>query len=330
MPDYLSRLVGRTFGLITIAKPVPSYIFSPELSLKNGHIPGLAVDNESVIDQEDMGIDSSRNTKIISEHKGQPPFNRKKPLYEDEKRLLDQIQDRDSQSNFTSLSRMNHNISPSIIKPLKQNDSGFQEQIESVTLDQLNEQDNQYQYISLVEPVQNKELLYRNDSDTLESVEHKLFFTKEFHRDKQDSREKMNPIVSSEEKPSSKTLRREISDSIQISERSSSLKSSVPILENNKSISRTDFYPPEYLNLKLKQSSILKAHSAAEHIASMLVERQNAFGSLSTSTSPTIKVTIGRIEVRAERPPLEPQPQTLPQKQYPILSLDDYLKQHNG
>ena len=49
------------------------------------------------------------------------------------------------------------------------------------------------------------------------------------------------------------------------------------------------------------------------------------------SSAPTIRVTIGRIEVRAITPPPMPLAQrTTPARPGPALSLDDYLKQHNG
>jgi hypothetical protein len=49
------------------------------------------------------------------------------------------------------------------------------------------------------------------------------------------------------------------------------------------------------------------------------------------SSAPAIRVTIGRIEVRAITPPPRPPAQrTAPARPGPELSLDDYLKQHNG
>ena len=47
--------------------------------------------------------------------------------------------------------------------------------------------------------------------------------------------------------------------------------------------------------------------------------------------APTIRVAIGRIEVRAIMPPpATPTRQTAPTTPRPELSLDDYLKQRNG
>jgi len=50
------------------------------------------------------------------------------------------------------------------------------------------------------------------------------------------------------------------------------------------------------------------------------------------SSAPDIRVTIGRIEVRAITlpPPMPPAQRTAPPRPGPALSLDDYLKQHNG
>lgn len=47
--------------------------------------------------------------------------------------------------------------------------------------------------------------------------------------------------------------------------------------------------------------------------------------------APTIRVAIGRIEVRAiTRPPAPPTQRTAPARPGSALSLDDYLKQRNG
>ena len=46
--------------------------------------------------------------------------------------------------------------------------------------------------------------------------------------------------------------------------------------------------------------------------------------------SPTIRVHIGRVEVRAIMPPAPPDPRTKPERRGPALSLDAYLKRRNG
>ena len=45
---------------------------------------------------------------------------------------------------------------------------------------------------------------------------------------------------------------------------------------------------------------------------------------------PTIRVTIGRIEVRAKTPPARPVQRSAPEQRGPALSLDSYLKQRSG
>lgn len=47
------------------------------------------------------------------------------------------------------------------------------------------------------------------------------------------------------------------------------------------------------------------------------------------SSPPTVRVTIGRVEVRAILPPTSPPPRIPPARRGPALSLDDYLKQRN-
>ncbi len=360
MPDFLSRLVERTFGLIPVAQPVPSSIFSPAPSLKSDHVQGLALDNESVSNQDNIYIDSSPKTRVISQHNDQPPLNRKKPYYEDGEKLPGQIKDGDSQSYSTSVSRQPHNISPHNIEPLKQNDSGFPEQIESVSLPQIGEQDNRYLHTSPAELAQDNEPLYRIDSGILESVEPEplyakgrngrstlqiipksIFHAEQFHRGEQYSQGHIEPFVNSVDSPAGKTLIEYESDSSLISGSSPSLKSGEALVQNSEPASRADFYPPSDLNLdarspptipsrqNLKRVSTPKVNATLEQMGNMLLE-QHAVAPRYPTTVPTIKVTIGRIEVRAVKPSLEPQPQTPPPRQHPILSLDDYLKQYNG
>jgi hypothetical protein len=78
----------------------------------------------------------------------------------------------------------------------------------------------------------------------------------------------------------------------------------------------------------LNQKGTLRGNDIPKQMGSMEIEK-NAVSPGFSSNPPTVKVTIGRIEVRAVSPPVETQPQK-PPKQYPVLSLDDYLKQNNG
>ena len=48
------------------------------------------------------------------------------------------------------------------------------------------------------------------------------------------------------------------------------------------------------------------------------------------AATPTIRVTIGRVEVRAIVPPAPAPPRAAPARSGPMISLDEYLKQRNG
>ncbi len=78
-----------------------------------------------------------------------------------------------------------------------------------------------------------------------------------------------------------------------------------------------------------KRLKALKDNSTLEQMAGMSIEKKILTPRQPQAAS-TVKVTIGRVEVRAVTPPQAPQTQALPPRQHPILSLDDYLKQHNG
>jgi hypothetical protein len=91
------------------------------------------------------------------------------------------------------------------------------------------------------------------------------------------------------------------------------------------------------------KSEIVPAHSAAQGAAPVIVPRivrhqpdqrqENSLGEARVLApeppAPTIKVAIGRIEVRAVTPPAPAQRET-PARPEPMLSLDDYLTQRNG
>jgi hypothetical protein len=65
--------------------------------------------------------------------------------------------------------------------------------------------------------------------------------------------------------------------------------------------------------------------SSSEPPAPVSVEHVSA-----PDASPTIRVSIGRVEVRAIMPPAPPAPRTRPERRGPALSLDEYLKRRNG
>lgn len=77
----------------------------------------------------------------------------------------------------------------------------------------------------------------------------------------------------------------------------------------------------------LKSESILVEHSASRRADPELRSSRNN-GSENTYSPPVVRVTIGRIEVRAVMPPSPPV--EVSASSTPKLSLDDYLRQHNG
>ena len=75
---------------------------------------------------------------------------------------------------------------------------------------------------------------------------------------------------------------------------------------------------------------VLRPNIAArrEPARPMPEEQEGALPEL-PSSPPTVRVTIGRVEVRAILPPTSPPPRIPPARRGPALSLDDYLKQRN-
>lgn len=355
MPDFFSRLVERTFGLATVAQPVTQSLFSPVSLIKSDFIQDLAHDNESSSNKESAYIDSTGKTGIIPQNNGQSLFNLKKPSNENNVKPPVQIEHMENQNYFASRSRQLHNIDS-----IKQDDSNLQKQIRSVHVQQRNEQHNQFLDTQSDEVVQNKKHLYKANSDTLEPVEPELLYMnnrndrstlrmtpnsthhKEQTRDgERDFEGHLEPFVDSVENLSGKMVMDLIPDSSLISGSSSSPNRNEPILQNRDPASRVGFSPHSDLHFdalspqiipgrkNLKRTGIQKINTSLEQMSNMSIG-QYAAVSRSPSTTPTIKVTIGRIEVRAVKPPQEPQPQTPPPRQHPILSLDDYLKQYNG
>jgi hypothetical protein len=70
------------------------------------------------------------------------------------------------------------------------------------------------------------------------------------------------------------------------------------------------------------------AHPAGQARPSL--PRWREIGAEGPSSPPTVKVTIGRIEVRATTPPAPPTPRTRRQRPGPALTLDEYLKKRSG
>lgn len=355
MSDFLSRLVERTYGLVPRVQPVARSIFAPKPLVKSDYIHDLAYNSESVSNQDEIHIDSFRKPRIIPQSNDQPALNRENPFNKDDMRPHYQIEDRDNQRNLTSMSRPEDNI-----EQLMQYESVFPKRIE-VPLNQMGGQDNRYLHLPPAELAQDNESLSRIDSDTLESVvsepvylrnlnnqSHMRLITKSVFEEQshlsEGSQRYSGPFIRGGDN-SGKTLFDHILDSDHtqgsslISE--SSIKNNESALQSREPASRADFYPLSHLHpdaklpsviprrQKLKQTSTPKVDAALEQMGNMLIG-QNAVSSGFSSTTPTVKVTIGRIEVRAVKTPLETQSQTPPPRQRQTLSLDDYLKQHNG
>jgi hypothetical protein len=426
MPDFLSRLVERTFGLTPVARPVTSSVFAPMPAIESDYIQGLASSNVS---PGNMGVnDGDPGTSP------QETLNRKKPFNKDDTKSSHQIEDRGDGSDFTSISRPQHNI-----KPLNQKGSDFPEQVESMHLHQKNGQDYLYSRTPPAKLAQDEEPLYQIDSDTLESVKseppdvknrndrsalppkpklHEEQF-RDFEPDSQghveteqkdfaDVRENRNtfmpvlksiydkpqspetssleralsspvgvqknrninrsvitrepelpnenyskhprnkntgdgwqnePLIYSVDSSVDKTLMGHISDSSLLHESLSSLKNGGPILQGGEPASGADSSQPDYLHPDTpssiasqrnpKRMNNPKVNATLEQMENMLID-QHAVAPRPPLTVPTVKVTIGRIEVKAVTPPQTSQLQTPSPRQRTVLSLDDYLKQYNG
>ncbi len=436
MPDFLSRLVERTFGLAPVAQPVIGSIFAPMPAAKSDHIQDLAHDSEPVSNQDIIHIDSARETGIIPRHDNQPAVNRKRQTNKipdsrpvpvqyvesgsrdkDYAKLSRQMDDLDNQNSFTSVQRPLQKK-----EPLEQNGSNFPEHIKSMSLHEVNEQDNQYPHTPPAKLALDDEPLYQVDSDTLESVKPESRHTKnrndrgtlpsitepmlhdeeQFHgadpdhpgnvepgqKDFADIRENRNIFM-----PVPKAAGYDIDQPQSPQTGSIEQAESKPLylagIQKNRNTNRSVFTPePEfpYENLSAgkhpgsknpgesfsgqnelfinsadspvdepllgyvpdsslpperlpspiiasrqnsKRVNNPNASATLEQMGNMLIDR-HAVTPRPPPTASTVKVTIGRIEIRAVTPPQAPQPQTPPPRQHPVLSLDDYLKQHNG
>ncbi len=179
MPDFLSRLVERTFGMAPVAQPVIGSMFAPMPAIKSDYIQGLARDSEPVSNQDGIHIDSARETTIIPRHDNQPAINRKRQTNKipdnqpvpvqyvesgsqdkDYAKPLHQMDDLDNQSASTSVQRPLQQK-----EPFRQNGSNFPEQVESVSLHEVSEQDNQYPHTPPAKLELDDEPLYQADSD---------------------------------------------------------------------------------------------------------------------------------------------------------------------
>jgi len=397
MPDFLSRLVKRTFGLIPVAQPVTGSMFAP-MPIENDYMQGLARDSERVSNKESIHIESARETGIISQHDGQPALKKslnkipdKQPVPvqyaesgspdKDGAKPSNQTEDRDSQGDLTSI--LPHNI-----PPLKQNgttklarDEELLYHVDSDTLESVkyreqfhniepdsqghvepeekdfaDVRENRNTFMPVLKPIHNKEPPQSPETGSLEwapshpvSVQknrniNRNVFTREMElpydnagkhtgsKSPGDSWQN-EPLIDNADSPVDKKLMGHISDSSLLHESLLSLKSGGPILQNSEP--GADSSQPGYLHPNIpsliasqqnpKRVNNPKVNATLEQMGNMLIDR-HAVAPRQPSTQPTVKVTIGRIEVKA----VTPQPQTPPPRRHPVLSLDDYLKQYNG
>lgn len=166
MPDFFSRLVGRTFGLIPVVQPLTRSIFAPESRVRNDYMQDLSPGSESVSSEDNEGIDSFQNSVIIPQHKD---LNQKKLLNSDSSKPRSQIENRDNQSYLTSTLKPSHNIS-SQGNGFVKSDSGFPEQIKPVSLHPMREPDDQHLYVLPAELSQDNKPIDKTGYNTFESV----------------------------------------------------------------------------------------------------------------------------------------------------------------
>ncbi len=420
MPDFLSRLVERAYGLMPVARPVIGSVFAPMPARESDYIQDLASDSEQVSNQESIYIESAPETGIKSQHNGQPtqkkslnkiPDNQHVPVQYVESGSRDkdgakhsyQIEGRGSPEDLTSISRLPHNI-----ELLNQNgipelahDKGLLHQVDSDTSGYVKYEkqfhspgpDSQVHVepehkdfadarenrktISMMNPIFDKEppqnpetgslevskpshpvgiqknrnnnrtnitrypeLPYENNITRYPELPYENLSAGKHPGSKNTGETWQNePLIDIEDNPVAKTLIGHISDSSLLHESFSSMKNGGDILQNSEPASGTDFYRADYPHLDTPSLIASRqnpdrmnkpnVNATLEQKGNMLID-QHAVAPRPPSTVPIVKVTIGRIEVKAVTPPQAPQLQSPPPKQRPILSLDDYLKQYNG
>jgi hypothetical protein len=287
-----------------------------------------------------------------------PQYKREqnKPFKQNDSGYLEQ---RNSQEQTNSQQQADHQKLVKSQEQIKfQEQTNLQEQIKSLHLRRISEE-NQYLHRPPAELTLDDKSLYKDSSDTSGTVVSELLYAEgrndqgvskllpESKRSEEQfygvgfaSKGYPEPVMDNADS-STGTGKSHVSELTLISADSSNPKSDEPILKDNKPVSKADSGLPgnPYHGIRplhvipgrqsLRQLSTQKANSARDQTGKTLIE-QSFVASASPSTRPTIKVTIGHIEVRAVKPPVTPQPQAPPQRQHPILSLDDYLKQYNG
>lgn len=377
MPDFLSRLVERTFGLVPVAQPITGSIFAPMPAMESDYIQGLARDSELVSDQESIHVESARKTGIIPQHDGHPALKKslnkipdKLPVQvqdvesgsrdKDGTKPSNQIEDRDSQGDLTSISRLHTLESVKYKEQFHDIEPDSQGHVEPEQKDFADVRENRNTFMPVLKSIYDKEPPQSPETGSLERAPshpvgvqknrniNRNVFTRETElpydnagkhtgsKSPGDSWQN-EPLIDNADSSVDKTLLGHISDSSLLHESLSSLKSGGPILQNSEPASGADSYQPDYLHPDTpspiasrqnpKRVNNPKVNATLERMGNMLIDR-HAVAPRPPSTVPTVKVTIGRIEVKAVTPPQ--QPQTPPPRRHPVLSLDDYLKQYNG
>lgn len=166
MPDFFSRLVKRTFGLMTVAQPATNSIFDPGLSEKSDYLQGLASNNEPATNQDGISIDGSRKTRTISQYDNRPALNREKSFNKYDMKSHDLIREQDILRDSTSVSELPNNI-----ESFEQSNLDYTESIESISLQARSGQYNRDFHTPSSKLIQDDNLFYKTGSYTLKSIE---------------------------------------------------------------------------------------------------------------------------------------------------------------
>jgi hypothetical protein len=86
----------------------------------------------------------------------------------------------------------------------------------------------------------------------------------------------------------------------------------------------------EPIPVRITRLSTAVTVDARPHGTPYVVPTRTESFEANSEPGPTIRVTVGRIEVRAIPPPARPAPHSRPARSGPMLSLEEYLKQRQG
>jgi hypothetical protein len=330
MPDFLSRLVERTFGLMPLAQPLTGSLFAPVPVGKSDYFQDLAHEGEPVGNQESIHIESARETGIIPQYDGQTTLKKSLKKSPDNQTLPEQYveygpQDKDGTKPLNQIEDKN-----SQGEELLYHESDSQCNVEPQHKDFAGVRENRNTFVPMLKPLYSIEQPQSPGTGHLERNMHSRPGGVQNNQD--------IPLITNVDSSVDKTLPGHISDSILLHESLSSLKNGKPIFLNGELASGPDSYRADDLHDTIsptasrqnqKRINNPKVNATLGQMGNMLID-QHAVAPGLPSTVPTVKVTIGRIEVKAVTPAQAPQPQTPSPRQRTILSLDDYLKQYNG